>query len=168
MKFTMYKEIAFVTYPSWVAKFIQPLLTMMTSSNGIFFPRYWPCVRGIQRSPVDSPHKGQWRGPLLFSLIYTWTNNWTNTGDLRRHRAHYDVIMIFTHIRVTVIMSCAPLIWNFVTAEETIRNYPAKSNTYLKSFLVDSKLWVIQHMNKYLIGKFVSNLYMWNSLAISC
>ena len=26
------------------------------------FPRYWPCVRGIHRLPVNSPHKGQWRG----------------------------------------------------------------------------------------------------------
>ena len=26
------------------------------------FPRYWPFVRGIHRSPVNSPHKGQWRG----------------------------------------------------------------------------------------------------------
>ena len=24
------------------------------------FPRYWPFVRGIHRSPVNSPHKGQW------------------------------------------------------------------------------------------------------------
>ena len=30
------------------------------------FPRYWPFVRGIQRSPVNSPHKGQWRGALMF------------------------------------------------------------------------------------------------------
>ena len=33
------------------------------------FPRYWPFVRGIHRSPVDSPHKSQWRGALIFSLI---------------------------------------------------------------------------------------------------
>ena len=33
------------------------------------FPRYWPPVRGIHRSPVNSPHKGQWRGALKFSLI---------------------------------------------------------------------------------------------------
>ena len=33
------------------------------------FPRYWPFVRGIHRSPVNSPHKGQWRGALIFSLI---------------------------------------------------------------------------------------------------
>ena len=34
------------------------------------FPRYWPFVRGIHRSPVNSPHKGQWRGALMFSLIH--------------------------------------------------------------------------------------------------
>ena len=34
------------------------------------FPRYWPFVRGIHRSPVNSPNKGQWRGALMFSLIY--------------------------------------------------------------------------------------------------
>ena len=33
------------------------------------FPRYWPFVREIHWSPVNSPHKGQWRGALLFSLI---------------------------------------------------------------------------------------------------
>ena len=38
------------------------------------FPRYWPFVRGIRRSPVNSPHKGQWRGALMF-LICTWTND---------------------------------------------------------------------------------------------
>ena len=29
------------------------------------FPRYWPFVRGIHRSPVNSPRKGQWRGALI-------------------------------------------------------------------------------------------------------
>ena len=36
------------------------------------FPRYWPFVRGIQRSPVNSPNKSQWRGALVFSLICAW------------------------------------------------------------------------------------------------
>ena len=61
------------------------------------FPRYWPFVRGIHRSPVNSPHKGQWRGALMFSLICTWINGWVNNreaGDLRRNRAHYDVIVM--------------------------------------------------------------------------
>ena len=32
------------------------------------FLHYWPFVRGIHRSPVDSPHKGQWRGAFAFFL----------------------------------------------------------------------------------------------------
>ena len=36
------------------------------------FPRYWPFVWGIHRSPVNSRHKGQWRGALMFSLICAW------------------------------------------------------------------------------------------------
>ena len=55
-------------------------------------------VRGIHRSPVNSPHKGQWRGTFMFSLISTRTNGWVNNlhaGDLRRHRAHYDVTLMF-------------------------------------------------------------------------
>ena len=32
------------------------------------FPRHWSFVRGIHRSPVNSPHKGQWRGALMFSF----------------------------------------------------------------------------------------------------
>ena len=53
------------------------------------FPRYWPFVWEIHRSPVNSPHKGQWRGALMFSLICAWINGWVNhreAGDLRRHR----------------------------------------------------------------------------------
>ena len=61
------------------------------------FPRYWPCVRGIHRSPVNSPHKGQWRGALIFSLICARINGWVNNreaGDFRRNGAHYDVIVM--------------------------------------------------------------------------
>ena len=52
------------------------------------FPRYWPFVRGIHRSPVNFPHKGQWRGALMFSLICARINGWVNNreaGDLRQH-----------------------------------------------------------------------------------
>ena len=61
------------------------------------FPRNWPFVREIHRSPVNFPHKGQWRGPLMFSLIYAWINDWVNNreaGDLRRQHGHYDVIVM--------------------------------------------------------------------------
>ena len=36
------------------------------------FPRYWPFMLGIHRPPVNSPHNGQWRGALMFSLICAW------------------------------------------------------------------------------------------------
>ena len=57
------------------------------------FPRYWPLVRGIHRSPVDSPHKGQWHGALMFSFISAWANN-QDAGDLSGHLAHNDVTVI--------------------------------------------------------------------------
>ena len=47
--------------------------------------------------PVNSPHKGQWRGALMFSLICVWINGWVNNreaGDLRRYRGHYDVTVM--------------------------------------------------------------------------
>ena len=54
------------------------------------FPRYGPFAWGIHRSPVNSPHRGQWRGALMFALICAWVNN-RAAGYLRRYRAHYDV-----------------------------------------------------------------------------
>ena len=68
------------------------------------FPRYWPYVRGINRSPVNSPHKGQWRGALMFSLICVWINGWVNNreaGDLGRQRVHYDVTVM--RVMITLI-----------------------------------------------------------------
>ena len=70
------------------------------------FPRNWPFVRGIHRSPVNSPHKGQRRGALMFPLI--WINGGVNNrkaGDLRRYRTHYDVIvMAYPHAVGRVII----------------------------------------------------------------
>ena len=59
------------------------------------FPRNWPFARGIH--PVNSPHKGQWRGALVFSLIYARINDSVNTGeagDLRSNHAHDDIIVM--------------------------------------------------------------------------
>ena len=61
------------------------------------FPRHWSFVRGIHRWPVNSLHKGQWRGALVFSWICAWINGWVNNrvaDDLRRYRAHYDVTIM--------------------------------------------------------------------------
>ena len=84
-----------LTEYKWQHSITIPLQLMMTSSNGNM--GFWPFVRGIHRSPVNSPRKNQWRGALIFSLIWPWINGWLNNGDaggLRRHRAHYDVTVM--------------------------------------------------------------------------
>ena len=50
-------------------------------------------------SPITGlfPHKAQWRGLLMFSLICAWIKGWVNNGDageLTRHGAQYDVNVI--------------------------------------------------------------------------
>ena len=49
------------------------------------FPSYWPFMGGIQWPRVNSQHKGQWRGALMFSLICAWMNGW-GWCPLWRHR----------------------------------------------------------------------------------
>ena len=79
----------------------------LLSQDGVIkwkhFPRYWPFVWGIRRLPVNSPHKGQGHWVLMFSLICAWINAWVNNreaGDLRRHRAHYDAIVMILCMRL--------------------------------------------------------------------
>ena len=73
--------------------------TVQWESHGIIikrkhFQRYWRFVWGIRRSLTNSPHKGQWREALMFSLNNAWTIGWVNnryTCGFTRHRAHYVV-----------------------------------------------------------------------------
>ena len=61
------------------------------------FPHYWPFVGVMHRSLVISPHKVQWRGDLMFSLICARINVWVNireARDLRSHRTHCDDIVM--------------------------------------------------------------------------
>ena len=54
-------------------------------------------LQGIHRSPVNSQHKSQWRGALMFYLICAGINGGVNNryaGDLIRHHAHYDVTLM--------------------------------------------------------------------------
>ena len=78
------------------------------------FPRYWPFVRGIHRSLVNSPHKSQWRGALMFSLICVWINGWVNNGeagDLRRYRSHYDVTVILSGYGTAILFTTFEMSW---------------------------------------------------------
>ena len=69
----------------------------MTSSNGTIFHVTGHLCGEFTWSAMNSPHKGQWRGALIFSLICVGINDWVNNreaGDSRRYGAHYDVIVM--------------------------------------------------------------------------
>ena len=80
---------------------------MMTSSNEAFSALLALCMRVMHRSPVNFPHKGQWGGVLIFASIYACTKRSVNNRDaagLRRHRAHYDVIVMKQYVFPTTFL----------------------------------------------------------------
>ena len=101
--------------------------------------------------PVNSPHKGQWRGALMFSLICVWINGWVNNceaGDLRRYRTHYDVTVIcYRRIYLTITVAAAvpatncvrPSTINSHSADREIRNVSQISGHLLFHILFSLK-----------------------------
>ena len=96
----------------WMLPYLHLYIEIFVHDDAIKWKHFlhdWPFVRGIHRSPVDSPHKGQWRGALMVYLICTWTNGRANkrdASDLRCHRAHYDVTVINCFVVDSVTISC--------------------------------------------------------------
>ena len=124
---------------------------MKTSSNGNVFGVTGSFVREIHRSPVNFPHKGQWCGTLMFSLICAWINGCVNNceaGDWRRHHGHYDVtVMHFIHICFQWLTHSSPLThycWAWLstvalTKRTTYRKMSPYPRTICKLLL---RLWV--------------------------
>ena len=83
---------------------VRSLKLMMTSSNGNIF-RVTGHLCGKFTGPRWIPRtKASDSGALMFSLICVWINGWVNNreaGDLRRYRAHYDVIVMSSWKPVT-------------------------------------------------------------------
>ena len=117
------------------------------------FPRNWPFVREIHRSPVNFPHKGQWRGALMFSLIYARINDWVNNreaGDLRRQHGHYDVIVMAykdTHAQNSFTVSltgCLKKKWTRFVQHIHFRFHISKLPNML-----DCKIWFAKFPNDF-------------------
>ena len=106
----------YISVTRWMPVGNMATFHMVTSLNGGIFSVTGPLCgeftghRGIHRSPVNSPHKGQWRRALMFSLIYASTNDWVNNrdaGGLRRHRAYYYVsVMVSAHPYGRIMHNC--------------------------------------------------------------
>ena len=126
-----------------------------------YFPRYWPFVRGIHRSPVNSPHKGQWRGAFVFSLFCAWINGWVNnreSSDLRRHCAHYDVTVMSSPaqpdnrlLQAGMVLQFQPkLLINALQKEwcyvrKSLTKYDLTGNNAYNSSLVSRQLYACQN-----------------------
>ena len=96
------------------------ILLMMTSSN-----RSTTCITGPLCREYTSPHKGQWHGVLMFSLICTPTNGWVNnrdTSDLRCHCTQYDVTVIEKIYHEILRLHCTVEILNKYTISLTSHN----------------------------------------------
>ena len=88
-----------ITPHSWRVKgtcVVSFVCCMLTSSNGnIFLVTGHLC--GEFTSDRWLPRTKASDAVLKFSLIWAWINGWVNNGeagDLRRHRAHYDVTVM--------------------------------------------------------------------------
>ena len=86
---------------------------------------------GIHWAPVNSPHKGQWRGALIFSWICVWINGWVNNheaGDLKRRRAHYDVTVMPRTIACLLSFdhNAPPTIFLLSLYNDTIKDHVAR------------------------------------------
>ena len=98
----------------------------------------WIWKSTMMMSPVNSPHKGQWRGALMLSLICAWINDWVNNreaGDLRCHRAHYDVTVMQKMIQWNLIITWYIIMWYLITWQNSgkwtrIRLWTLKEHFY--------------------------------------
>ena len=73
------------------------------------FPRYWPFVRGIHRW---IPRTKASDAELWCFLCSAWINGWVNyheAGDLRRHRARYEVTIMCTIVLLSSSLTNWPL-----------------------------------------------------------
>ena len=123
------------------------------------FPCYWPFVRGIHQSLVDSPHKGQWHRALMFSLICAWTNGWANNqdaSDLRRLHTNYDV---------TVMM----LYWTVWKRHPTVLgNHKRHPIPCLHKWTVGCLLWVSQRKIYYVMKWFKRSMFFFDMTSPIC
>ena len=103
---------------AWVSSIV---LSWWRHQKEIFSALLAICA-GNSSVPGEVPHKGQWRGALMFSLIWIWINGWVNNreaDDLRHHDAHYNVsVMLFSAIAVSLIIP-KPTIVSLLTLKPT-------------------------------------------------
>ena len=139
--------------PQISPRFIATKTHPMTSSNGSIFHVSCPWSGKSTGHQWISPHKGQWRGASMPSLICAWTSGWANNrkaGDLRRHRVHYDVIVVVNDPMDALITPLDITKWNeaeivrkFASVVHTVYFSPAQPSrriTVVNIFILGHKM----------------------------
>ena len=119
-------------------------------------PRYWLFVWWINRSPVNSPHKGQLRGAFTISFICAWTNNWVisrDACDLSRHRAHYDVTGkvlngTWTSVGTELIKSQKCFVWASFSTNVSRKSLCQRSFEMASAKTCSVDIWVSTYSSK--------------------
>ena len=104
---------------------------------------------GNSAVPVNSPHKGQWRGALMFSLICAWINGWVNNreaSDVRRHRDHYDVT-VMNISKIHIAFHCITT-YAHVVGRAIIKIFGQNGNSRLEVDLGRNSEWNFDHITK--------------------
>ena len=86
----MYERGWLMQRKHWAGLLVMMYVAWWRHQMETFFPLLALCEGNSQVT-------GQWRGALMFSLICAWTNGWAkhrDAGDMRRHRAYYDVTVM--------------------------------------------------------------------------
>ena len=105
------------------------------------FPRYWPFVRGVDRSSVNSSHKGQWCGALMFSVICAWINGWVTNreaDELGRHCDHYDItVMGYLYFVFSIAFYLSDFIeWNSTSLTVTTQQWAGDKSAEFILYIV--------------------------------
>ena len=118
-----------------------------------------------------SPHKGQWLGALMFSLICVWINGWVNNreaGDLKRHRGNYDVIVMSIYGRspsdnMYYSVRCCPIhlcLWSYSYSNKYIDRWKILCITrgrhtmlYIRNNLTDIRQNLVCPLHPYTLTK---------------
>ena len=115
-----------MAYPFQSGGYISSL--MMTSSNGNLF-RVTGHLCGEFTGPGEFPAQRPVTRSFDVLFICLWINDWVNNreaGDLRRYRAHYDVIVVLACfmaifiLQKSLAMVFRPTSMKFYTCKETI------------------------------------------------
>ena len=101
---------------------------MMTSSNGNLFRSTGPLCEEFTSHRWIPCTKASDAEIWCFSLICTWLNGWVNNseaGDLRCHRANYDVTVMVLDCRFMVSFT-----WDYYTLHSSLRFYNRPHNIW--------------------------------------